>query len=190
MELRRDRVGLLLDQLDQSAGLSRGRLEGLTQHEYLWEPYDGMWSIRPREDATTADAFGPGEWVLDTEHCDPFAPGALTTIAWRLNHVISCFAGRWEWTFGARSTDPALVVDFSSDVDATLDRLWFEVDRWATSVAGLSDDQLDVPGYGGYPQGLDPQVPFVSILWWVNREFIHHLAEVALLRDLHARRKR
>jgi hypothetical protein len=34
--------------------------------------------------------------------------------------------------------------------------------------------------------GLDPQIPFIGIIRWTNRELIHHLAEVALLRDLYA----
>jgi hypothetical protein len=48
----------------------------------------------------------------------------------------------------------------------------------------LTDEQLDVPGYGQYPYGLDPGLPFIAIVWWVNREFIHYAAEAALLRDL------
>jgi hypothetical protein len=27
-------------------------------------------------------------------------------------------------------------------------------------------------------------LPFIAIVWWTNREFIHHSAEIALLRDL------
>jgi hypothetical protein len=29
-------------------------------------------------------------------------------------------------------------------------------------------------------------LPFIAIVWWTNRELIHHLAEIALLRDLWA----
>ena len=43
-----------------------------------------------------------------------------------------------------------------------------------------------MPGYGAYPYGLDPQLPFIGVVRWTNRELIHHLAEVALLRDLYA----
>lgn len=187
MKIRTDRLGVLLDQLIESANLSRGRLEGLTRDEYLWEPYEGMWSIRPAGSGTTGQAFGPGEWVLDYEHGDAFAPGPLTTIAWRICHVTSGFAGRWEWTFGSRSIDPELLVDFSPDVNVALHRLWHEIERWGGSVADLTDSQLETPGFGAYPRGLDPHIPFIGILWWVNRELIHHLAEVALLRDLFAR---
>ncbi len=49
----------------------------------------------------------------------------------------------------------------------------------------LTDDQLDEPGFGRYPLGIDPQIPFIGIVRWMNRETIHHLAEIALLRDLY-----
>ena len=48
----------------------------------------------------------------------------------------------------------------------------------------MTGEQLDKPGFGQYPYGLDPELPFIGIVWWTNRELIHHLAECALLRDL------
>ena len=187
MEIRTDRVGVLVDQLVDSKNLSCDRLKGLTPDEYLWEPYGGMWSIRRRHEATTPDAFGPGEWVIDHDtSIDPFAAGPLTTMAWRIGHLVSGFTGRWEWTFGERSTEPKELVDFSPDPSTAVDSLWHSVDRWVASIEAMTVDQLDVPGFGAYPYGLDPQIPFIGIIRWTNREFIHHLAEVALLRDLYA----
>ena len=186
MEIRTDRVGLLTEQLRESMDFSRQRMDGLSDAEYLWEPVSGMWSIRRRDGAPTSGAFGPGAWQLDFERIDPFEAGPPTTIAWRLNHVLSGFAGRWEWTFGDRRTSPADVVDFSPDASHTLTALWTIVERWATDVEMLDDRALDEPGYGQYPWGLDPDLPFIGIVRWVNREFIHHLAEAALLRDLFA----
>ncbi len=81
------------------------------------------------------------------------------------------------------------MVDFSPQPDPALDMLWEWVDRWAASIESMTDEQLDVPGYGAYPYGLDPQIPFIGIIRWTNRELIHHLAEVALLRDLYAAQK-
>ena len=178
---------MLVDQLVDSKELAAARIDGLTADEYLWEPYEGMWSVRRRNEARTPDAFGPGEWVIDHDRSiDPFAVGPLTTIAWRLAHLASGFAGRWEWTFGSRSADPKLMVEFSPDPEVALECLWQWVDRWAASLETLTDEQLDVPGYGAYPFGLDPQIPFIGIIRWTNRELIHHLAEVALLRDFYA----
>jgi hypothetical protein len=65
-----------------------------------------------------------------------------------------------------------------------LERFWALMDRWRDSVAATTPDQLDTPGFGQYPWGSDPQVPFISVIWEANLEFIHHMAEIALLRDL------
>jgi len=187
MEIRTDRVGVLVDQLIDSKNLSADRLAGLTAAEYLWEPYSGMWSVRRRAEAATPDAFGPGDWVLDLDRSiSPFDAGPLSTIAWRIGHLLSGFAGRWEWTFGGRTIDPKLLIEFSPDPGAAMNSLWEWVDRWAASVESMTDDQLDVPGFGAYPYGIDPEIPFIGIVRWTNRELIHHLAEVALMRDLYA----
>lgn len=187
MEMRTDRVGLLLDQHESSVGISRERLAGLTDEEYRWEPVPDCWSIRRRGEAASPNPFGPGEWLLDWDDGHP-RPDPFTTIAWRLGHLISMYVDRWEWTFGSRSIDPAVATDFTPSADEALAMLWEKAERFAASVAQMTDEQLDVPGYGQYPYGLDPQLPFISIVWWMNRELIHHTAEVAVLRDLYLRR--
>jgi hypothetical protein len=187
MEMRTDRVGLLLDQLGSSVGLTRDRLAGLTDEEYLWEPVPGCWSVRRRGAAASPNPYGAGEWLLDFDLGHP-RPEPFTTIAWRLGHLVSMYVGRWEWTFGSRSIAPEVATDFTPSADKALTTLWEQADRFATSVAGMTDEQLDVPGFGQYPYGLDPRLPFISIVWWMNRELIHHSAEVALLRDLYLRR--
>lgn len=180
-------MGVLVEQLVDSQELAAARIGGLTADEYLWEPYAGMWSVRRRGEAVTPNAFGPGDWVLDLDlSIDPFAVGPLTTIAWRLAHLTSGFAGRWEWTFGERSAEPKSIVDFSPDPDVALDALSGWVARWAESLQTLTDEQLDVPGFGTYPFGLDPQIAFIGVIRWTNRELIHHLAEVSLMRDFYA----
>lgn len=185
-DVRIDRVGLLVEQLTDGVALSRLRIDGITDEELIWMPHPDMWSIRRRGTAPTPDAFGPGEYVLDADrHVDPFGAGPLSTIAWRIGHLASTYAGRWEWTFGGRTTPPAELVDFAPDT-TMLDRLWTEIDRWAIAVDSLPDEQLDQVGFGQYPDGLDPHLPFIAIVRWMNRETIHHLAEIALLRDLYA----
>ena len=186
MDLRLDRVGMILDQLASSVEFSRDRFEGLTDEEHLWEPAQPAWSIRPRGQAASASPFGPGDWLIDHER-DP-EPPPVTTIAWRLNHLVAMYEGRWHWTFGPRTTDPKDLVDVSPSAEVTLDRLWQQTDRWQRDVPTLTAEQLDEPGHGQYPYGLDPHIPFAGILWWMNREFIHHAAEVALLRDLYRSR--
>ncbi|MFE0194119.1 hypothetical protein [Streptomyces sp. NPDC058989] len=53
---------------------------------------------------------------------------------------------------------------------------------WGVSVERV--EQLDTIGFSQYPHGSHPDDPFVDVLWGANLEFIHHMAEIALLRDL------
>ncbi|MFD9004136.1 DinB family protein [Streptomyces sp. NPDC059582] len=108
----------------------------------------------------------------------------VSTIAWRLGHLHFCFAGGWEWAFGERRHEPKTLVDFTPSAALALDRFWALIDRWRDSVAAVTDEQLDTVGFSQYPYGSDPDDPYVSVLAGSNLEFIHHMAEIALLRDL------
>jgi hypothetical protein len=184
MDFRLDRVGLLLDQLTTTVEFSQARLDGLADDEYLWEPAPGALSIRPAGEARTSSTLGHGDWLLEWPRPEPDPPPART-IAWLLGHLYDGFLARYEWTFGARQADPLTLGTFTPSASEAVARLWAVLDDWKAAVAGLTDEQLDVPGYGQFPYGLDPQLPFITIVWWTNREVIHHLAEVALLRDLY-----
>ena len=108
----------------------------------------------------------------------------ITTIAWRLGHLHFHFAGGWEWTFGERRREPKQLVDFTPSAAVALDRFWAVIDRWRDSVAAVTDEQLDTVGFSQYPYGSDPDDPYIAVLSGANLEFIHHMAEIALLRDL------
>jgi hypothetical protein len=166
LQFRTDRVGLLLDQLDTSAEMAKDRLGGLTDDEHLWEPVPGCLSIRPAADVT-GHAFGHGDWLLEAPRPVPDPP-PMRTIAWLLGHLYDGFLARYEWTFGARRADPETLAEFTPSAELTLDRLWALLDRWRDGIAGLADEQLDMIGFGQFPYGLDPQVPFIAIVWWTN----------------------
>ncbi|MEU6665969.1 DinB family protein [Streptomyces sp. NPDC046727] len=108
----------------------------------------------------------------------------VTTIAWRLGHLHFHFAGGWEWTFGERRQEPKLLVDFTPSAALAVERFWSLIDRWRDSLAALTEEQLDTVGFSQYPYSNDAEYPFVSVLAGANLEFIHHMAEIALLRDL------
>ncbi len=55
----------------------RPRLAGLTDQEYLWEPVEGCWSVRP---------IGNGKYMADYQWPEP-SPPPVTTIAWRMSHL-------------------------------------------------------------------------------------------------------
>ena len=133
------------------------------------------------------------DWSVSVErvehvlaHTGPVEPDAspVTTIAWRLGHLHFNFAGDWEWTFGERRRDPHELVDFTPSASLAVQRFWATVDRWRESVATVSDEQLDTVGFSQYPYGSNPDEPYIAVLWGINLELIHHMAEIALLRDL------
>jgi hypothetical protein len=205
---RTDRLGVLLDQLDFARRIAQARLDGLaspaslpkgaplppradegplTDEEYLWEPAPGAWSIRRSGEAASPRPFGPGEWLLDDAPGDP-DPTPVTTIAWRLGHLHSDVAGRWEWTFGERRRPLDQLVDFNPSAAVALERFWTTLDRWRDSVAAVTPEQLDTVGFGQCPWTDDAEVPFITVIWEANLELIHHMAEIALLRDLYRTR--
>lgn len=119
-------------------------------------------------------------------HTGPPEPddAPVTTIAWRLGHLHYEFEGNWEWTFGARRQDPKLMVDFTPSATLAVERFWASVDRWRTSVDTVTDEQLDTVGFSQYPYGSHSDDLFIDVLVGTNIELIHHMAEIALLRDL------
>ena len=167
------RLDLLIRQLDVSYDALRDRCVGLTDAEYLWEPVSGCWTVRPGPNGTGV-VTGGGR----TEGRAPFV-----TVAGRLAHLTNdCLLPRWDWTFGTRSL--GRLREFPGTADGALAALDDAFRRWRDGLGTLTDDQLDVVGLSQYPAGLDPHTAFGDILWWNNRELIHHGAEIALLRDL------
>ncbi len=108
----------------------------------------------------------------------------VTTIAWRLGHLHFHLAGQWEWTFGERRHEPKLLVEFSPSAAVAVERFWELIDRWRDSVGAVTDEQLDTVGFSQYPYSSDPDNPYIAVLSGTCLEFIHHMAEIALLRDL------
>jgi hypothetical protein len=203
---RTDRLGVLLDQFDFARTTAKARLTGLvspaslpegaplpprssdgalTDDEYLWEPVPGAWSIRRRGEAASPAPFGLGDWLIDSATGGDPDPTPVTTIAWRIGHLLWAFSGEIEWTFGERRRPTKELVDFSPSAAAALDQLWAVLDRWRGSVAGLTDEQLDMVGFGRNPNSSAPEEPFITVVANSNMELIHHMAEIALLRDLY-----
>lgn len=55
-------------------------------------------------------------------------------------------------------------------------------------MTSADDATLDMVGRGSFPDGSDPDEPFIDIVWWVNQALLHHSAEITLLRDLYRAR--
>jgi uncharacterized damage-inducible protein DinB len=151
----------------------RDRLAGLTDEEYFWEPAPGSWSLRPAADGT-----------MTGDHAIPQPdPAPVTTIAWRLAHVVvGVLAMRNAAHFGRA---PVTWESFPHAATAAgaLSQLDTERATWLAGVAALGEEGLARPC--GDAEGPYAEYPLAALVLHVNRELIHHLSEVCLLRDLH-----
>ena len=160
----------------------RPRLDGLTDDEYLWEPVPGCWSLRPREQSTTTFPAGSGRLVADFAFPPP-DPAPVTTIAWRIGHVIvGVFGLRNAAHFGGPPIDYASV-EWPETASAALEELDAGYERWMSSITALDLDRLATPV--GAAEGEFAELPMMALVLHIHREVIHHGAEVALLRDLY-----
>ncbi len=149
------------------------RLEGVSQEEYLWEPLPGMWSIRQRPDGTVA-ADGVG---ADRD----LSPAPVTTMAWRLWHIArDCF------------DDYARRLHGNGDDDLEPDAAWFlepepaieaVQNSWANYRGIITSRGWWTPL--GESFGPWAQHSTLDMAMHAHNEFVHHAAEVALLRDLY-----
>jgi hypothetical protein len=163
----------------------RPRLQGLADEEYFWEPVAGGWSVRPRGTAVTSMAAGAGHFVIDWAYPEP-SPAPVTTIAWRLGHVIvGVLAMRSAAHFGRAPVDYASF-SYATTAAGALDQLDAEVAIWLEGVRSLREQGLNRPC--GPAEGAFADAPLAMLVLHINRELIHHLAEVSLLRDLYAHR--
>lgn len=160
----------------------RPSLDGLTDDEYFWEPVPGCWSVRPRAEATAPVLAGAGDMVAEFAFPEP-DPAPVTTIAWRIAHLlVGIFGVRNANHFGAPAVDYPTAIYPATASDA-LDRLDHEYTTWIDGVASLDADALARPA--GETEGPNADLPMAAIILHINREVIHHGAEICLLRDLY-----
>ncbi|MDS1272339.1 DinB family protein [Lipingzhangella sp. LS1_29] len=159
----------------------RERLRGLTDDEYFWSPVPHAWSVRPRGSSTAPLQVGAGDFTIDYAHPEPDPP-PFTTIAWRLGHVIvGVLAVRNAAHFGAPAASYQTWA-YAGDAATALEQLETQLDVWLEGVRGLGDAGLRAPVGDREPF---PQAPMADLVLHIQRELIHHLAEVCLLRDLY-----
>ncbi len=153
----------------------RPRLDTLTDDEYRWEPVEDCWSLRPRED---------GRLMIDWAYPEP-SPPPVTTIAWRLNHlIIGVFAMRNASHFGGPPVDYQTFPYAASAAEA-LKQIDDAYAHWRDGVRALTHEDLARPC--GEAEGPYADYPLSTLVLHINREAIHHGAEILLLRDLYLR---
>jgi len=173
----------LVDQLDfHWQHFVRPKLKGLTDDEYLWEPVEGCWTVRPRR---SEDEPGSGAFTIDWAYPEP-APAPVTTIAWRLCHILVGVLGtRTASHFGGPAMS-YVSYPYPGAAEEALAQLDDTYANWIEGVRGLDADGLARPC--GPAEGPYADKPLATLVLHINREVIHHSAEVLLLRDLYLRR--
>ena len=110
-------------------------------------------------------------------------PPPLTTIAWRLGHIIVGVLGtRVASHFGG----PPFDYDthrYPGDAATALAQLDAAYAGWMAGVRGLGADGLARPC--GPAEDPYAEASMAELVLHINREMLHHGAEVALLRDLY-----
>jgi uncharacterized damage-inducible protein DinB len=120
--------------------------------------------------------------LTDDEYFWDPSPGVMT-IAWRLAHICSFLSGHGLAAVAFRR--PPAVIPGPAPLSATeaLVALDDAIAAWKRDLASVDDDRLWEPmGEGAGRSRNDPVASFVE---HIHDEFVHHSAEVALLRDLY-----
>ena len=178
-----DWTGQLAEQLDWHWRTQlRPRFAGLTDEEYRWEPVAGCWNVRPRGTGTAPMTVGVGDFTIDFAMPEP-DPAPVTTIAWRIGHLVVGVLGvRAASHFGGPPFDYASH-EYPGDAATALAQLDATYADWMRGVRGLGAD--DLRRAVGAAEGPFAERPMAELVLHINREVLHHGAEIALLRDLY-----
>ena len=151
----------------------RARIDGLSDDEYFWEPVPDCWSVREQDGIFRVDG-GP----TPTGQAAP-----VTTISWRLVHIASDvllgFAHR-EWP--DRVPDPR-DLPVPSTAAAAIELCELGERSWRENFESLGDDGIRKESRALKGGRWASDVAGLHV--HVYDEFIHHAAEVGLLRDLY-----
>lgn len=160
----------------------RPRLDGLTDAEYFWKPVPDVWTIARRGESTAPTQVGEGEYLIDFGFPPP-RPEPITTIAWRLGHLIVGIFGERNARYFDGPEISYHTYDYPAGAESALAALDEGYLIWRDGVAALDGDALAAPcGEPGFESS-----PMAALVLHIHREVLHHGAEIALLRDLHLR---
>jgi hypothetical protein len=160
-------------------GFSR-RMEGLTDEELLWQPVPSAWCLETR-DGGLFYTWPPGS----RGETEP----PVTTMAWRMCHVAyGCFRARTSMHFGDGSFD-FYGTPYPSTAAEALAELAAARDEWHEAIRSRGESRLwqplgDAEGNLDFMQ-LGHDDPFLGLVLHINRELMHHGAEMMMMRDLH-----
>jgi hypothetical protein len=147
-----------------------GRLAGLTDDEFFWEPVPGCWKVF-RDEA--------GRWTYDWDEPDP-VPSPLTTIGWRLVHIALCKVIYHEWAFGQRRID-FMNIENPGNVETAVEMLEKGHRLLTVDLAAIDGEDLQRPVLTNWGETW----PAWRIFNTMIDHDLHHGAEIGVLRDLY-----
>ncbi|WP_063050488.1 DinB family protein [Nocardia arthritidis] len=167
---RRD---LLRWQFDLTWSLAGIHLDALTPEDFLWEPVELSWTVRPDAD---------GVWRPDWADTEP-APVPVPTIGWLTWHI------GWWWGAAINHaegvTPPAREdVHWPGDGAAAIACLRDLHSEWTRVLDGLDETHLDRPS--AYPWPAEAGLTVAHLVGWVNAELMKNVTEIGHLRMLRA----
>lgn len=165
---------LFLEGFDYTSDRLKKRLSGMTDEEYFWEPVPNCMSIRREGDALILDTRLPAN--------EPNPP--FTTIAWRLAHISGeVLIGSTTAIVSGRPSKFQQLM-WPGKAREALEFLSQAYMGWRTSLESLSDEALHArlgPNWGPYAED-----SMAGLVLHIFDEFVHHGAEVGVLRDLYS----
>ena len=146
----------------------------------------------PKLVKTALGAEATVAWTLHRDGTIDFAhpapePAPFTTIAWRLAHVVvGVLAMRNHSHFGGPPADYQ-TWPYATDAATALAQLDDAYRNWYDGVRQLGERDLATPV--GPAEGPWADRPMLDLILHINREVIHHGAEIACVRDLYVHRQ-
>ena len=166
----------LLSTFDEVRARTLGRLDGLTDAEYLWEPVPSCVTLRAGAD---------GAFRADPLPAQDAVPAPFTTIGWRIWHIgADCLRsyGRF-FEDQPQGGDPRLWPGTATEGVQLLAEDWSRFRGRIEAIGSPGDDRLLQPmgpRAGGYSQE-----SYLLLALHALDEAAHHGAELGVLRDLY-----
>lgn len=109
----------------------------------------------------------------------------MTTIAWRLGHLIVGLGEMNGIYFGGAPTSVS-TFEYAGTAQLALAQLDDAYGAWVTGIRAIGSEGLaELQGSRSPPEFAEP--PVARVVMYTSVEVVHHAAEVCLLRDLYLR---
>lgn len=165
------RLAILRRQLGLTWSLGDLLLTGLSDDECLWEPVPGCWTVKPNSQ---------GIWLPDWEDPEP-EPAPVCNIGWISWHIGWWWSMVHDYSFGAGTLQRQNCL-WPGTAGGAVQWITDCHDAWSSSLASLSEDDLDSSELTRWPY-LEPR-PFGYVIAWVNAELMKNFAEIGILRRI------